>query len=73
MFFSGQNQVTVSDFNNETLWFNINHWDWPDIEHVLSLVECKGHLSIDRQMQPWIIEKKAISDEVWPHIYDDMA
>lgn len=73
VFFLGQNQVTVSDFNNRTLWFDINLWDWSDIEYVLSLVESKGYLSIDRQMQPWIIEKKAMSDEVWQHIFDDMA
>ncbi len=73
VFFSGQNQVTVSDFNNKTLWFDINIWDRSDIEYVLSLVESKGYITIDRQMQPWIIEKKAMSDEVWQHIFDDMA
>ncbi|SHJ72413.1 hypothetical protein [Desulfofundulus thermosubterraneus] len=72
-FFPRQEQVTFSDFNSKTFWFDICLWNQSDIEYVFSLVERKGFVSIDRQMQPWIIEKKAMADEVWPHIYDDMA
>lgn len=73
VFFPGESQVALSDFQRKTLWFDINLWGPSDIEYVLSLVEQKGYLSVDRQMQPWILEKKAMSTDVWPHIFDDMA
>jgi hypothetical protein len=59
--------------NGKTLWFDICLWNQSDVEQVFSIVERKGYISIDRQMQPWIIEKNALADEVWPHIWDDIA
>ncbi|WP_066633164.1 DUF4007 family protein [Desulfolucanica intricata] len=73
IFSPGQVQVTISDFNKKTLWFDICLWNQADIERVLAIVEMKGFISIDRQMQPWIIEKKQMAEEVWPHIFDEMA
>lgn len=72
-FFLGQNQVTITDFNEKTLWFDICLWNQSDIECLLTLVELKNFISIDRQMQPWIIEKKASSDDVWPYLFDEIA
>ena len=72
-FFPGQNQVTLSDLNRETLWFDICLWNQSDIECVLSIVERKDFISIDRQMQPWIIEKRATANNVWPLIYSGIA
>lgn len=72
-YFPGQQQVTFSDFNNKTLWFDICLWNQTDIEDMFLLMERKGYLTVDRQMQPWIIEKNAMSDEAWPHICDDIA
>ncbi len=72
-FFPGQNQVTLSDFNNETLLFDICLWNQSDIECVLSIAERKNFISIDRQMQPWIIEKRANANDVWPLIYSEIA
>lgn len=72
-FFPGQNQVTITDFNEKTLWFDICLWSKTEIEKVLLILERRGFISIDRQMQPWILEKNAMADEVWPRIFDDMA
>ena len=55
--FPGQNQVTLTDFNNETSWFDICLWSQFDVEYILSVIERKGFISVDRQMKPWIIEK----------------
>lgn len=73
VFFPGQDQVAFSEFNSKTFWFDICLWNRSDIEYVFSLIERKGFISIDRQMQPWIIERKVSADHVWPHIFDDMA
>ena len=72
-FFPGQAQVTVSDFHRKTLCFDVCLWNQLDIEHLFSLIERKGYISIDRQMQPWIIEKRSTAEEVWLHIWDDIA
>lgn len=72
-FFQGQSQVTLNDFNKETMWFDICLWNHSEIEFCMSMIESAGYISIDRQMRPWIIEKKAIADKVWPKIWDDMA
>ena len=72
-FFPGETQVTVSDFQSITHWFDICLWNQWDIEQLLSLVERKGYVSIDRQMQTWIIEKRSTAEEVWLHIWDDMV
>lgn len=72
-FFPGQGQVAVSDLQRETLWFDIGLWGTAEVERLLIIIERKGYLSIDKHMQPWIIEKKADADEVWPRIWDDIA
>ncbi len=72
-FFPGQNQVTLTDFNNETSWFDICLWSQFDVEYILSVIERKGFISVDRQMKPWIIEKKADARDVWPLIYSEFV
>ncbi len=72
-FFPGQEQITFSDFNAKTFWFDICFWNQSDVEYVFLLAENTGFISVDRQMQPWIMEKKAKAEEVWPRICDDIA
>ncbi len=72
-YFPGDNQVTITEFNEKTLWFDICLWNQSNIEYLLRMVESKGFVSVDRQMQPWIIEKMAASSEVWPTIYNELA
>ncbi|NLK00088.1 MAG: DUF4007 family protein [Clostridia bacterium] len=72
IFFPGQDQVALSDFNRDTLWFDTCLWNQSDVERVLAIVDQKGFISIDRQMQPWIVERKGLAEDVWPHIFDDL-
>ncbi|HZK43875.1 MAG TPA: hypothetical protein VFC73_06260 [Syntrophomonadaceae bacterium] len=71
-FFPNQSQVTLSDFQGKTGWFNVCLWQENDIEKACSLMEETRHLSIDRQRRPWIIEKSRNAEEVWPCIWDDL-
>ena len=71
-FFPGQSQVTTRDLTNKTSWFDVCLWGGTEIERVLMLVERTGYLSVDRQMQPWILERRADSNQVWSKIYDDL-
>ena len=70
--FPGQGQVTFSDFNEQTRWFDICLWDQADLERVFLAVERRGWVTVDRQRRPWILEKNADADDVWPRIYDDV-
>lgn len=71
--FCGQGQVTFSDFNKQTRWFDICLWEQSDEERVFLAVERRAYVSVDRQRRPWIVERNASLDDVWPHIYDDLA
>lgn len=73
IFFPEENQVTLDDFQEKTKWFDICLWDQGDIDYIFSLIERKGYISVDRQMHPWIIEKKSMSVKLWPYIFDDIA
>ncbi len=73
VYFKDQNQVTFTDFNIKTLWFETCLWSQSDIELIFNYIEQKGYISIDRQMHPWIMEKKAKADQVWAHIWDEIS
>lgn len=72
-YFPRQGQVTFDDFNRETQWFDICLWNPTDVERAFASFERTDYLTVDRQMKPWIIEKRANSDEIWPRIFDDIA
>ena len=73
IFFQDQGQVTLTDLNQQTQWFNICLWNDSDIEQVLMMIENTGYIGIDRQMHPWLLEKKVEADKVWPLIFDDLG
>lgn len=72
-FFPNDSQITIDDFNKTTKWFEVCLWNSADVERVLSLIETKGYISVDRQMQPWILEKKVDVKLAWQHIWDEIA
>lgn len=72
-YFPGQRQVTFTDFGEKTLWFDVCLWNESDIERAFSIIERKGFIAIDRQMRPWILDVRAATADVWPHIYEDLA
>lgn len=72
-FCPGQNQVTLTDFDAATMIFDICLWNETDIERALNLIEKKGYITVDRQMHPWILEKRAVAVNVWDRIFDDLT
>ena len=72
LYFPNQDQVTLMDLQKETGWLDICLWNEAEFEAVCLLIERKGYISIDRQMQPWIIEKLSKAEEIWSHIWDDL-
>jgi len=70
--FPNQSQVTIRDLNQKTFLFDACAWDKADIEQVIRLVEGTGHIAVDRQMQPWILEPMSEARYIWPTIYNDL-
>lgn len=73
MYFPGENQCTLSDFNEKTQLFDICFWSSYEIESLLSSIQITGDMSIDRTMDPWILERNADSSRLWQGIYNHLV
>lgn len=71
-FFPGQNQVTLTDLDRNAGWKTIPGWSIDQAQQILSLIEQKGIVSVERHMDPWIIQSADSSNNVWKKIYDDL-
>lgn len=71
--FPGDTQVTVTDLSERTLLLDVCLWGGGDVEQLCALLDRKGYVAADRQMRPWVLEKRATADSVWPSLYDDLV
>lgn len=71
-YFPAQNQITITDLQIKTGWLDICLWNEFEFGTACSLMEGKGYIYIDRQMQPWIIEKASKAKVLWSNIWDDL-
>ncbi len=69
-YFTDEGQITFTQFNDVTKWFDICLWSDSDLELVFSFIEQIGYISVDRQMRPWLIEPMAKSTEIWHLIWE---
>lgn len=72
-YFSGVFQVTVTDLNAVAGWQTIPGWNDSEAQQVLDLVEYKGLVRVDRQMNPWILKPNSSLNDAWRSIYDDLV
>ena len=70
--FPGVGQVSVTELDTRGGWRTIPGWDVGQLQKALDLVERKGTIAVDRQMQPWLLRPAASADEAWKRIYDDL-
>lgn len=70
--FPGGGQVTVSQLNDTTGAFSVPGWNVPDSQYVIELIEQKGAIQVDRNMNPWILKPAATPDILWEQIYKDL-
>lgn len=71
--FADQQQVTIRDLNEKTAWLDTCLWGHTEVERAMTLLGRTTFIGLDKQMQPWILERKTKSQQVWSHIYDDLA
>lgn len=65
-------QVSTTELNSHAGWNTIPGWDIVQLQLALDLVERKGLIEVDRQMEPWLLRPMTIADKAWKHIYDDL-
>ena len=70
--FPDTQHVTVTEFDSKAGWRTIPGWDMASVQQALDLIERKGIIEIDRQMNPWILRPAADVNETWTRIYDDL-
>ena len=65
-------QVTVTELDRVCGWQSIPGWSDAQAQKVLSLIEAKGPIGVDRQMQPWIVRRAGVSEHWWTRLYEDL-
>lgn len=70
--FPKRNQVSVTDLDSTAGWRTIPGWDVAALQRVLDLTARKGLIEVDRHMEPWLIIPKAVPDDAWRRIFDDL-
>jgi len=70
--FPNQQEIPLSDLDQMTGWRSIGGWSPAEGREVLRLAEEKGAITIDRQMNPWIVRRNAAPVDYWRTIYDDL-
>ena len=71
-FFPQATQITVTELDRAAGWKTIPGWGIDEFQQVLRLLERKGILSVDRHMNPWILQRTGIRSNLWIKIYDDL-
>ena len=70
--FPGSTQITLTDLDRIAGWNSIPGWNISDSHCVVDLIERKGLVAVDRQMNPWIIRPLHAAVKIWGRIYEDL-
>lgn len=68
---STEDQLTVDDIEDVCGFRSITGWSLAESQEVLSIIEDKGLISIDRHMQPWIVCFNMGSAQLWTRLYEE--
>lgn len=70
--FPQQGQISTTELDSHAGWRTIPGWDVGSHQRVLTLVERKGMIEVDRHMEPWLLRPKMSAESAWIRIYDDL-
>lgn len=70
--FPDQQQIPVTDLERLAGWQSITGWSDRVVQDVLAGVQALHAISVDRQMQPWILRPTGKSADWWPRIYETL-
>lgn len=67
--FKNDKQTTIEAFNNETGFFDMYHLNVNQIEEFLSLLVKTECIDVDKQITPWVLSRKKVTNEFVDRIY----
>jgi len=70
--FPKASQITLTDLDRQAGWKSIPGWNIDESHRVIDMLERKGIVAVDRQMNPWIIRPRAAAGEIWERMYEDL-
>lgn len=70
--FPKSNQITLTDLDHKAGWKTIPGWNIDESHRAIDLLEEKGIVSVDRQMNPWIFRARTTVEKTWGRIYEDV-
>lgn len=66
--FPGDRQAAASDVETETFWGRLHGWNDTQREQALASIQTTGAISIDKQMQPWVLTRKMAAADLTSRI-----
>ena len=71
--FPKDRQVTLRDFEKESYFQRMAGWNERQSTQILDMLESCGAITLDKQMRPWILSRRAESQNYWRTLYDELA
>jgi hypothetical protein len=62
----------MSDLEMACGWRTVTGWTMAESDRVVRLLEEKGAMTVDRQMQPWVLRARIPATDAWRRLYDDV-
>ena len=71
-YFPGLHQISSTDLDKTAGWKTIPGWSVSSSIDLLKILEQKAMISVDRHMDPWLIQPVMTQEEAWRNVYADM-
>ncbi len=71
-YFPKQLQIPITDLDRRGGWRTIPGWSISTSHSVLDMLTRKGIISVDRHMDPWLVQPQMSANQAWQEIYMDM-
>ena len=71
-FFPDPRNIPLTAWENACGWKRATGWHPSTAADMLADAEQLGVLTVDRHMQPWLVDLQLSPKDIWPTIYDDM-
>ena len=72
-YFPDERQVTITDFEASVHWQEMCGWNQHQNETVFDMLQDAGAITIDKQMRPWVLTRRADAKNFWSSLYDELA
>jgi len=71
-YFPNQQQISVTDLDKKTGWKTISGWSISSALTLLELLEKKKIITVDRHMDPWLVQPTMGVEDAWRNVFIDM-